>query len=403
MSAFDHITCRRSWLVAIILLGADRASGGEPTFQVLAEKPVPGVLRAVSADWQLTFATDGNATRTVPAAQLTSYGEWLPPGRGTHVLLNGGGWIVGDLLSLSADKLTVDSDPFGEVAVPLELVNGIVFRVGRNRRTLTDFIAKCREEPRKSDAAYLPNGDLLVGKVAGLVDGKLEIRSPQPTKLELAKVAAISFNPALATTSPVDKLHAWIGWKDGSRIRATEITTAEKTCRISVAGGLKLSAPLAALSGLQPLGGAAIYLSDLKPDAYRFIPYLTWKWPYHLDHNVLGGPLVAQEQEFLKGLGLHTAASLTYLVPEGTKQFAAEIGIDDAAGPRGSVSFRVFGEGPDGQWKSRYESPVLRGGGPLVPVVVDVTGLKRVSLLAEFADRGDELDYADWLNARFLK
>ena len=34
---------------------------------------------------------------------------------------------------------------------------------------------------------------------------------------------------------------------------------------------------------------------------------------------------------------------------------------------------------------------------------VDLTGAKRLTLRVDFADRGDELDHADWLNARLVK
>ena len=34
--------------------------------------------------------------------------------------------------------------------------------------------------------------------------------------------------------------------------------------------------------------------------------------------------------------------------------------------------------------------------------MVDVSGVKRLRLVVDFADRGDELDYADWLEARLV-
>jgi hypothetical protein len=36
-------------------------------------------------------------------------------------------------------------------------------------------------------------------------------------------------------------------------------------------------------------------------------------------------------------------------------------------------------------------------------VEVDLTGAKRVSLLVDFADRGDELDHVNWLDARMIR
>ena len=60
---------------------------------------------------------------------------------------------------------------------------------------------------------------------------------------------------------------------------------------------------------------------------------------------------------------------------------------------------RVFVDDGSGKWISRYSSPILRGSEPPVPISVDLTGAKRISLLVDFADRGDELDHVDWLGA----
>ena len=43
------------------------------------------------------------------------------------------------------------------------------------------------------------------------------------------------------------------------------------------------------------------------------------------------------------------------------------------------------------------------GLGEPVPLSADLNGAKRISLLVDFADRGDERDHADWLNARLVR
>ena len=42
------------------------------------------------------------------------------------------------------------------------------------------------------------------------------------------------------------------------------------------------------------------------------------------------------------------------------------------------------------------------GGMSPVPVSVDLSGVRQLSLLVDFGERGDELDYADWLEARLV-
>ncbi len=65
---------------------------------------------------------------------------------------------------------------------------------------------------------------------------------------------------------------------------------------------------------------------------------------------------------------------------------------------RGSVRYRVFVDSEE-----KFASPIVRGGGPPVPVSVDVTGAKRLDLVVDFADRADEQDHADWLDARLVR
>ena len=145
------------------------------------------------------------------------------------------------------------------------------------------------------------------------------------------------------------------------------------------------------------MGGRVVYLSDLKPASYRHIPYLQLAWPYQADRSVLGGRLRAGGRLYLKGLGMHSPSRITYDLDEPYRRFEAEVAIDAEAGARGSVVFRVFVDDGGGTWQEQATSEIVRGGEPPVPISVDLTGAKRISLLVDFADRGDELDHADWL------
>jgi hypothetical protein len=56
----------------------------------------------------------------------------------------------------------------------------------------------------------------------------------------------------------------------------------------------------------------------------------------------------------------------------------------------------------NGNWTEAYKSGIVRGGDRTLPVSVDVTGAKGLTLTVDYADRGDELDHADWLDARLI-
>ena len=87
----------------------------------------------------------------------------------------------------------------------------------------------------------------------------------------------------------------------------------------------------------------------------------------------------------------------------GYRKFEAELALDEAAELQGSAIFRVLLESAPGEWKPAYESPVIRGGDSPLPVSIDLKGASRLALIVDFADRGDECDWANWLQARLTK
>ena len=92
---------------------------------------------------------------------------------------------------------------------------------------------------------------------------------------------------------------------------------------------------------------------------------------------------------------MHSPARITYDLDGGYRRFDAQVAIDDTAQERGSVLFRVFVDDGSGKWQEAATSEILRGGQTPQALSADLSGAKRISLLVDFADRGDELDYAD--------
>jgi hypothetical protein len=129
---------------------------------------------------------------------------------------------------------------------------------------------------------------------------------------------------------------------------------------------------------------------------------LTVSWPYQNDRNVLGGRLRAAGQFYPKGLGVHSEAKLVYHLDQPFRRFDAELAMDDDTAGQGSVVFHVSVL-VDEIWKAAFSSPIVRGGDAPQPVSVDLSGAKAISLLVDFAERGDVMDHANWLNARLVK
>jgi hypothetical protein len=246
-----------------------------------------------------------------------------------------------------------------------------------------------------------------------------------PLTVHTDRVAALVFSPALHRKVDEQGLRTWVGLSDGSRLMAEKLVVDGGAAQITTLGGQTWKAAPKDIFWLQPLGGRAVYLSQLRAAEYRHVPYLGLAWPYQTDRNVTGGWLRANGRLYPFGLGVHSAAHLVYELPganesplsplgrgaggEGKpslsdpsnnpyKRFQAELAIDDSTAGGGSVRFLVIVDG-----RGKYASDTIRGGMPLVPVSVDIEGAKRLELVVDFADRADVLDHADWLNARLIR
>uniref|UniRef100_UPI000A3B99CC glycoside hydrolase family 97 catalytic domain-containing protein n=1 Tax=Lentzea kentuckyensis TaxID=360086 RepID=UPI000A3B99CC len=107
-----------------------------------------------------------------------------------------------------------------------------------------------------------------------------------------------------------------------------------------------------------------------------------------------GGPLSIGGVGYTKGIGVHAPSDVSVYLGRGCSRFAAKIGLDDETREPGSVAFQVFGDD-----KPLYDSGVLRGKGAAVPIDVDVTGVRMLSLRVTDGDDGRDFDHADWAEA----
>jgi alpha-glucosidase len=143
-----------------------------------------------------------------------------------------------------------------------------------------------------------------------------------------------------------------------------------------------------------PLTGTP-YLSD--------VPFVTetngWG-PVERDRSVGeadavdGNPLTVDGVVYEKGLGTHAPANVTVYLGQRCSRFTALVGLDDETTQPGSVAFQVVADG-----ETRFDSGVLRPG-PAVPVDVDVSGVRMLSLRVTDGGDNKNFDHADWALAR---
>jgi hypothetical protein len=369
-------------------------------------------LVALAADGGLVLAIAGKRTTYAPDL-LVSWGQHVEARRGPLVVLADGSLLAGDPLSLTSEELRIDTRLLGELGLPRQVVRGVIFRLPAEAAQRDKLLARLQDRREGGDWLLLANGDELTGRATGQKPGEgggedslvfAVGEAKEPAALPLSKLAAVAFDSVLVDDTAPRARHVMAGLRDGSQLAITTIATTATRYDCTLASGvlvrLDSDALATDLTFWQPLNAGVAYLSDRKDAGYKHIPFLTQAWPLYKDRNCHGARLRAGGALYFKGLGTHTTSRIAYELTGAEKQFAAELALDESAGERGSVIFRVFTTDDGDAWKTAYESPVVRGGAAPLPMRVDLRGAKRLALIVDFADRGDECDDADWLNAR---
>jgi hypothetical protein len=350
------------------------------------------------------FAVDG-ARRSVPVEQLVQLRRALPDAAvqsasSSFFLLTGGNRLGGKLVKATEDALTVESSLFGSIEIPLEVVRAIVLLVPNDPAARHQMVQRLTAHDEPNDLVLLENGDTFLGTFLQMDDAHLMLET-SAGELSIARdtVAAIAMNPQLVARPVLDGLRGVVQLQQGSRLTVRLPEFHDGRFELQTAFGTALTIDAAQLLSLQVLGGKVQYLSDLEPAGYHHTPFLGLSWPWMRDRSVGGRTLRMGGRPFAKGLGVHSRSELTYDLAGEYRRFDATIGIDDETQRAGSVIFRVLVDGQE-----RWASPVVRGADPpreLDPI--DLIGAKQLTLVVEFADRGDVQDHADWGDARIIR
>ncbi len=396
------------------------AAAQQPEVAILSDgQQVPGRLRSVTPDGQFVLTHQGQ-TRQVAASDLIVWGACRERTNTSWIVLRDGSLLTGDWERLEQGQVTWVSRLWSQLQLPQPLVRGIILRPPLDTARRDALLDRVLRETRQQDVLLLEDGDQWRGAVPGSITpppGALypdAIRWPvpgadEPIDIALARVTAILF--AGAAADPTAPPALWVGLEDGSRLCATRLDRQDKGVRLVLGSGTELtlgatgvaSEPWEGVVFLQPLGYGTRYLSDLQPLGYKHIAYLAATWPYASDHSVSGRSLRAGDALVLKGLGMHSSSRLAFDLPGSYHTLQAELALDQSAGRNGSVIYRVFLQSPNGQWAKAFESSIVRGGQPPVPLRVELGTAVRVALIVDFADRADQWDHANWLNARLTR
>ena len=162
--------------------------------------------------------------------------------------------------------------------------------------------------------------------------------------------------------------------------------------------GAPIRLPLGELAASTSRSASVAYLSEREATAQQYVSYVGPTRPYRRDAAVTGHPLRLAGQTFDRGLGTQSRTLLAYRLAPGDRRFQALVGLDDRAGPLGSVVFRVLSTVARNSPRPRCPcaTPPRRS-------TSTSRGRRCSSWSTEFGQRGDVRDYADWIEARIIR
>jgi hypothetical protein len=369
---------------------------------------VSGRIRQLGPKQELTLVTVEGPEKVIPLdtlVKLTRDGlEVSLTPEPAVVLFPDGDRLYRTVIGAANEtSLDVQSYSLGTLAIPLDSLLGLGLGSGvtlpADADALEAVAQRVRSEPRNSEVLWLANGDRLAGSFLGLTDKIVEFQSRKSAvKLERTGVVAIGFDPALVVYPKPKSGFLELTLADGSRLGVTGTRVDQGDIVATTRFGAAIHVPISELVRVHARTPTVAYLSELSVAEERYVPYVGPPRPFRRDGTVEGHALRLSGQDYDRGIGTQSRTLLAYRLEPGDRRFQALVGLDDRAGPLGSVVFRVFADN-----KPVFTSSTMSARDAPRPIDVDISSAKILILITEFGDRGGIRDLADWVEARIIR
>ncbi len=386
-----------SLLTAVVEFEVHSLDGQSATGQVVELNAEQLVLQTAQGRSVFGIATLAGVTRqAAPAADERKSSLWIE-------LVDQSG-LAATAYTVSGGKSQVTLTTGALVELPTRAIRWVRFtspadRDARLTKQWTDI------------TETKPTGDLLVTRKNGSLDyleGVLGDLDGETCKFELdkevisvkrSKVEGMIYfhSTAAEKAEPIGQLAAI----DGSRLAIRAAALHDATVKVTTPGGVTVELPLGEVARFDFSSGKIAYLSDLEPETATYVPYFGFKeeppalhefFQYHRDIGFEQNPLRLGGQTYRKGLALQSRTALSYKLSGRFRAFKTVLGIDDSVRDAGSVQVEIKGDG-----KVLWQGEV-RGTEPARELELNIAGVKRLDILADFGedlDIGDRLDLCD--------
>lgn len=176
--------------------------------------------------------------------------------------------------------------------------------------------------------------------------------------------------------------------------------------RINSVGGVSAEVPLAMIRRLDFSVANTQFLDELTPDSMEWQPYFESKIAAS-NLNRFSGPdgpafdgakrLLLGGRSYEHGPAFRSRTTVVYRLPKDGRRLLATVGIDDRAGDSGNVRLVISADN-----RTLFEE-TIDGGQEPVELSLDVTGVRRLTILVDYGEGLDIGDFLNLCNARITK
>jgi hypothetical protein len=170
--------------------------------------------------------------------------------------------------------------------------------------------------------------------------------------------------------------------------------------------GLRLTRQPDQIARIDFSNGKIVYLSDLKPESVRWVPYfdagkssavLEQFYAPRFDRGLASPQLLLDGIAYRKGLALHSRTEMVYRLPDRFGRFRAMAGIDDAVRPHGKVRLSIRGD------DKHLLDLVITGNDAPRPIDLNLAGVRRLTIVVDFGESLSGGNYLLLCDARLNK
>jgi NPCBM/NEW2 domain len=316
------------------------------------------------------------------------------------VLLGDGDRLMRATIGSATDaSVEIRSELLGKIEVPLDSVLGLVLAVPGQPAGMEALFGRLRTESRSSEVVWLTNGDRLDGDFVGMDERNIKLEvDHKPLEIDRSGAVALGFDLKLLKYPRPKPAFLEAAFSDGTRLGITSIKLHEGTIEAKARFGTTIRFSVTELARLHARSPSVVYLSEREHAGANYESYVGPTPHFRVDQAVDGLPIRLGGQRYDRGIGTQSRTLLAYRIQPGDRRFQSLIGVDDRAGPLGSVVFRVFVDRQE-----RFKSPPMTDRDPPKALDIDVAEGKILILVTEFGERGNVRDLADWAEARVIR